>query len=107
MQVNLNKARQGQIELGQQIRQLNKQNAAFMILAQEPLNSDTGLTLQPNSCQTFKVGRKPRAIIYTDNAAHIWYLETLSTPDMSIILVKINNRSTLVISAYLDIKHLT
>ena len=47
-------------------------------------------------------GQHPRTVIYTSKSIKAWFIETLSNRDLTAIVVKLNNRETLVISAYLD-----
>ena len=105
MQVNLHKAKQGQIEIAKRIKKLNTKASPFICLAQEPLTGKNGAMLQPNTCQRFSKGTHPRAIIYASSQLKIWFIETLSTPDIVVAQTKIKNRSTLIISAYLDIQN--
>ena len=85
IQVNLNKAKQGQIELNSRIRSWNKNREPFACIVQEPLVGENGMLLQPTNCQSFKKGLKPRAVIYTDSNQHAWILETLSNRDLCIV----------------------
>ena len=49
-------------------------------------------------------GSHPRSAIYTSKAIKAWYIESLSNRDLTAIVVKINNRETLILSVYLDRK---
>ena len=92
VQINLQKSKQGQIKIGKQIRKFNKNQTNFFCLVQEPMNQ---------SCKKYNHS-KNRTAIYTDNT-HAWYIKSLSTGDITVIQIKIKNRSTMVISCYLDI----
>ena len=59
--------------------------------------------LQPKSCQVFEKGPNPRAGIYISNIMKAWNMETLSSPDITVVQTH-TNRFTLIISAYLDIQ---
>ena len=102
VQVNLHKAKQGQIEIAAGLRKLNKSKEAFIAMIQEPMTDKSRAILQPKSCQK---GPNPRAGIYVSNRIKAWNMETLSSPDIPVIQTRIQNRSTLIISAYLDIQH--
>ena len=105
VQVNLHKAKQGQIEIAAGLRKLNKAREAFIALIQEPMTDKSRAILQPKSCQVFEKGPNPRAGIYVSNRLKAWNMETLSSPDVAVVQTRIQNRSTLIISAYLDIQN--
>ena len=105
IQVNLHKAKQGQIEIAASLRKLNKAREPFITLIQEPMTDKNRAILQPKSCQVFEKGPNPRAGIYVSNKIKAWNMETLSSPDIAVIQTRIQNRSTLVISTYLDIQN--
>ena len=58
---------------------------------------------QPSSCKRFGSAIKPRTLIYTDINNKAWYMESLSSPDITVIQAVINGKSTLLLSVYLDI----
>ena len=103
VQINLQKSKQGQIEIGKRIRKLNQNKTPFICLVQEPMMYKNKLSLQPQSCNRYNHLTKPRTVIYTDKNTQAWYVESLSTGDITVIQTKIRNRSTMVISCYLDI----
>ena len=105
LQCNLQKARQAQMIFNGKIGGLNKSSSQFICLVQEPYVGKQSVALQPNSCKKYYVGKQPRAIIYTDKARDSWMVESLSTPDMTVIHTKIENQETLVVSSYLDINN--
>ena len=72
---------------------------------QEPMTDKNRAILQPNSCQIFYKGKNPRASIYLSTSIKAWYMESLSTPDMTVVQMKLNNRSTLIVSVYMDINN--
>ena len=77
----------------------------FICLVQEPMTDKNRAILQPNSCQIFCKGKNPRASIYLSTSIKAWYMESLSTPDMTVVQMKLNNRSTLIVSVYMDINN--
>ena len=103
VQINLQKSKQGQFEIGKRIRAMNKKQLPFICLVQEPIMYKNKLSLQPQSCNRFNHSTKPRSAIYTDKNTQAWYIESLSTGDITVIQTKIKNRSTMIISCYLDI----
>ena len=105
LQCNLQKARQAQMLFNGKIGGFNKSSSQFICLVQEPYVGNQSVALQPNSCKKYYVGKKPRAIIYTDKARDSWLVESLSTPDMAVIHTKIEEQETLVVSSYLDINN--
>ena len=103
VQINLQKSKQGQCEIGKRIRKMNMNKTPFICLVQEPMMYRNKLSLQPQSCNRYNHQSKPRTAIYTDKNTQAWYVESLSTGDITVIQTKIRNRSTMVISCYLDI----
>ena len=103
MQVNLQKAKQAQIELGLRIKQYNSSNAHFVCFVQEPQIYQNKLAGQPKCCKRFSITHNPRTVIYTDIRSQGWFLESLSTRDITVYQTMINNKSTLLVSVYLDI----
>jgi len=81
------------------------QNTSFICLVQEPMTDKNRAIFQPNSCQIFCKGKNPRASIYLSTSIKAWYMESLSTPDMTVVQMKLNNRSTLIVSVYMDINN--
>ena len=103
VQINLQKSKQGQFEIGKRIRTMNKKQLPFICLVQEPMMYKNKLSLQLQSCNRFNHSTKPRSAIYTDKNTQAWYIASLSTGDSTVIRTKIKNRSTMIISCYLDI----
>ena len=58
---------------------------------------------QPKSCNTYCTNNSPRTAIYLSKNITAWFIESLSTRDITVIQTKIKSRETLVISVYLDI----
>ena len=105
VKVTLHKAKQGQIEIAAGLRKLKKNKEAFIALIQKPMTDKSSAILQPKSCQVFEKGPNPRAGTYLSNRIKAWNMETLLSPDIAVIQTRIQNRSTLIISAYLDIQY--
>ena len=97
VQINLHKAKQAQIEIAKRIRKMNLQSNAFICLIQEPMTDKNRTIFQPNSCQIFCKGKNPRASIYMSISVKAWYIESLSTPDMTVVQMRLNNRATLIV----------
>ena len=85
VQLNLHKAKQGQIEIAAKLRKLNKARETFIALIQEPMMDKNRAILQPKSCQVFEKGPNPRAGIYVSNRLKAWNMETLSSLDIAVI----------------------
>ena len=66
VQINLQKSKQGQCEIGKRIRKLNQTKTPFICLVQEPMMYRSKLSLQPQSCNRYNHLTKPRTAIYTD-----------------------------------------
>ena len=103
LQLNLQKAKQAQIELGQKIRSYNNKSKKFICLVQEPQLYGGRMAGQPKNCKRYSFPTNPRAAIYTDMSTQGWFIEALSTRDITVFQTMINNKSTLLVSAYLDI----
>ena len=58
---------------------------------------------QPKNCKCYSFPTNPRAAIYTNVSTQGWFIEALSTRDITVFQAMINNKSTLLVSAYLDI----
>ena len=61
------------------------------------------LSFKPQSCKRYNHPDKPRTALYTDSNTNAWYIESLSTGDLTVVQTKINSRSTLIASCYFDI----
>ena len=102
-QVNLQKAKMAQIELGRLIKNHNRNSARFICLVQEPKVHNGTLSWQPNSCKKYSSLKNPRTVIYTDTTTNAWPLESLNTSDLTAIQTRIHNKSVIIASIYLDI----
>ena len=103
LQLNLQKAKQAQIELGQKIRSYNNKSKKFICLVQEPQLYGGRMAGQPKNCKRYSFPTNPRAAIYTNMSTQSWFIEALSTRDITVFQTMIINKSTLLVSAYLDI----
>ena len=95
--------KQGQLEVSQRIQASNRRQLPFIHFIQEPMVIHERAAWQPTSCKKFGVQRNPRTLIYTDINRPAWFVESLSNSDITVIQTTINNRSTLLVSLYLDI----
>ena len=86
IQTNLQKSKLGQHEVSRKINRLNKNNVPFLYFVQEPMVVNGRPAWQPNSCKRFGVAIKPRTLIYTDMNSKAWYIESLSSPDITCLL---------------------
>ena len=103
IQTNLQKSKMGQLEVSRKIHDLNKKQLPFIYFVQEPMVTHGRAAWQPSSCKRFGVQSNPRTLIYTDINRQASYVESLSTPDITVIQITLNRKSTLLVSVYLDI----
>ena len=64
IQINLNKSKQGQIEVAKMLRNYNKRQKKCTALVQEPMNAQNRSIYQPVSCQIFSKSSTSRTAIY-------------------------------------------
>ena len=83
VQINLQKSKQDQLEISKRIRNMNRKQLPFRCLIQEPMMYKNKLSLQPQSCNRYNHQTKPRSAIYTDKNTKAWYIESLSTGDIT------------------------
>lgn len=84
LQVNPQKAKQPQIELGQLIISFNNNAYKFIWLVQE-LQVCLGKAVgQPKSCKRYSIRTNPQTAIYTDMLTHGWLIESISTRDITV-----------------------
>ena len=102
-QTNLQKSKRGQLEVSQRIQASNRRQLPFIHFIQEPMVIHGRAAWQPTSCKKFGVQINPRTLIYTDINRPAWFVESLSNSDITVVQTTINNRSTLLVSLYLDI----
>ena len=94
LQLYLQKAKQAQIELGQKIRSYNHKQQKFICLVHEPQLYAGHMAGQPRNCKRYSITTNPRAAIYTDMSTQGWFIEALSTRDITVFQTMINNKST-------------
>ena len=102
LQCNMQKSQHAQIDLNRRISNMNKEKEHFICCIQEPCSVRSKLISQPNTVQRFGKSVNPRTCIYTDVNTSAWFLEALSTKDITAIQVCIQKQQVLVVSAYLD-----
>ena len=102
-QTNLQKSKMGQLEVSRKIYAFNKKQLPFVHFIQKPMVTQGRAACQPSSCKQFGVQNNPCTLIYTDINRQAWFVESLSTPDITVIQTTLNRKSTLLVSVYLDI----
>ena len=103
LQINLNHSKLVQDCVAKKIKLMNKKATGFIICLQEPYIYGAKHARKPKSCNTYCNDNSPRAAIYLSMDITAWYIESLSTRDITVIQTKIKTRQTLVVSVYLDI----
>ena len=86
-QMNLQKSKQGQLEVSRRIQASNKKQLPFIHFVQEPMVIHGRAAWQPTSCKKFGVQRNPRTLIYTDINRPAWFVESLSNSDITVCLL--------------------
>ena len=83
-----------------------QKDGLYVCLCQEPYVYQNKVLMQPSTSTKYigGHGNHPRTAIYTSKAMKAWYIESISHRDLTAIVVKINNRETLIMSIYLDSK---
>ena len=101
-QCNLNKAHAAQVEL------LNKINkvSSFLALITEPYCYKKRLSIPPKGSTVIPShkGDHPRAAIFASKDLKIVEIKELSNRDLAAGVVKLDGRTTVILSLYLDIK---
>ena len=103
LQINLNHSKLAQDHIASQIQTLNNKQAEFIICVQEPYVYGSKHARKPKSCNTYCSEKNPRTAIYLSRNLVAWFIESLSTRDITVIQTKIKSRETLIVSVYLDI----
>jgi hypothetical protein len=100
-QANLNKCRLAQIELTNRLKQQN----SCLALIQEPYCFKGRLSLLPQNITVFPSNRDggPRASILVSKHMQAKEVTNLVSRDLAVCLVKLDNRTTVIASLYLDI----
>ena len=104
LQLNLQHSKLAQMTVGNWIDK--QKDGLYICLCQEPYVYQGNALMQPHTSTKYigGQGNHPRTAIYTSKAIKAWHIESLSHRDLTAIVVKINNRETLIMSAYLDSK---
>ena len=102
LQINLNHSKLAQDCIASKIQAFNNKQTEFIICVQEPYVYGAKHARKPKSCNIF-CSDNPRTAIYLSKNLTAWFIESLSTRDITVIQTKIKSRETLVVSVYLDI----
>ena len=86
------------------IKSFNNQQVEFIICVQEPYVYRGKHARKPKSCNTNCNDNNTRAAIYLSKNLTAWFIESLSTRDITVIQTKIKSRETLITVSY---THLT
>ena len=104
VQINTNKAKRATDDLVV----FSKQYTNPFILVQEPYVNNKNLIPQPTSDLKVLAGndrnRRPRACVYYHKSLinRLWFMDSLSTADCTVIQTRIDNVPVLVVSCYMD-----
>ena len=101
IQVNLNKAHGAQVELLNKINKLK----SYIALVTEPYCYKKSLSIPPKNSHVLPTNRKehPRAAIFSSKDIIIHEVSELCHRDMAIGITKLEGRTTVLVSLYLDI----
>ena len=103
LQINLNHCKSAQDCVADKIKAFNNNEASFIVCVQEPYVFRSKHARKPKSCNTYCSENNPRTAIYSSKNLVTWFIESLSTNDITVIQMKIKSRETLIVSVYLDI----
>ena len=103
LQINLNHSKLAQDCIANKIQAFNNKQTEYIICVQEPYVYGSKHARKPKSCNTYCSDNSPRTAIYLSKNLIAWFIESLSTRDITVIQTKIKSRETLVVSVYLDI----
>ena len=103
IQVNLNKAHGAQVELLNKINKLK----SYITFVTEPYCYKKCLSIPPKNSHVLPTNRKihPRAAIFSSQDVVINEISELCHRDMAIGITKLEGRTTVLVSLYLDINH--
>ena len=108
LQINLNHSKLAQDCIANKIKSWNNNQTEFIICVQEPYVYGSKHARKPKSCNTYCSEKSPRTAIYLSKNLVAWYIESLSTRDITVIQTKIKSRATLIVSVYpVSYTHLT
>jgi hypothetical protein len=101
LQLNLNKCRLAQIELNNKLKKISN----CLALIQEPYCYKGRLSLLPSNISIFPSNKDggPRAAILINKNIQAKEITNLVSRDMAVCLAKLDNRTTVIASLYLDI----
>ena len=100
LQCNMQKSQHVQIDLNRRISGLNRDQERFICCIQEPCSTKSKLIRQPNTVQRFGTTVCPRTCIYVDTKTDAWFMDSLSTKDITAIQVCILQQQVLVLRRY-------
>ena len=102
LQLNAQHAKQAQLGINNWIDK--QKQGKYIILVQEPYIYKQKVSMQPKTAikYTGGNGNSPRTSIYTHPSIPAWYIDHISDRDASVIACKLNNRTTLIVSLYMD-----
>ena len=86
LQVNLNHSKLAQDCIANKIKALNNKQTEFIICVQEPYVYGSKHARKPKSCNTYCSDDSPRTAIYLSKNLIAWYIESLSTRDITCLL---------------------
>ena len=100
LQINAQHAKQAQHEIN---RWIDKKQENFIILVQEPYIYKERPAIQPLTANKYySTCANTRTAIYTSQGIKAWFIEHLSCRNATVISTKLNNRTTLIASIYMD-----
>ena len=101
-QINLKHSKMSQMHVNNWIDW--HRSSRYICLVQELYVYNQIASNQPRTATRFVGGdnNTPRTAIYIGKNLNAWYIEELSNRDATVIIIKINNRQTMVASIYLD-----
>ena len=102
LQLNLQHSKLAQINLNNWIDKHKQDN--YICLCQEPYIYKANASMQPRTSSKYIGGQgsTPRTAIYTSPTIKAWFIEELSNRDITVIVIKLNKRETMIVSGYLD-----
>ena len=101
LQLNAQHAKQAQHEIN---RWIDKQkDNEYIVLVQEPYLYKNKPAIQPLSAKKYYTKHlNNRTAIYTSNISNAWLIEHLLSRDATVIVCKIEGRTTVIASIYMD-----
>ena len=101
-QINLQHSKMSQMNVNNWIDW--HKSSRYICLVQEPYVYNQIASNQPRTATRYVGGdnNTPRTAIYISKNLNAWYIEELSNRDATCIIIKINNRQTMIASIFLD-----